>query len=259
MFLLLCAQAKHAVDQVQHRISLHETYLPDSPAASTMGRLSDPSPLPPAVMRRREAINRDVISEPDASSSSQGKGGRSQTHKIVTKHNSAPLFPARVSSPSDDPPSQGENVSCVIPHHPLSAQAIRVSLETKKDTKFKGSPVTALKNEIDKRFLSNGSETAPLEAAAVGVGSSSGLQGLERETDQKSTRQEMVSSAMIMIMMTIIMITTIVMSSELIIMIMVIIMITIVMSGAMMIITIVISVMIMIVTMITTGVVSLLE
>ena len=250
------------MDQVQHRISLHETYLPDSPAASTMGRLSDPSPLPPAVMRRREAINRDVISEPDASSSSQGKGGRSQTHKIVTKHNSAPLFPARVSSPSDDPPSQGENVSCVIPHHPLSAQSIRVSLETKKDTKFKGSPVTALKNEIDKRFLSNGSETAPLEAAAVGVGSSSGLQGLERETDQKSTRQEMVSSAMVMIMMTIIMITTVVMSSELIIiMIMVIIMITIGMSGAMMIVTIVINemIMIMIVTMITTIVVSLLE
>lgn len=68
-----------------------------------------------------------------------------------------------------------------------------MSLETKKDTKFKGSPVTALKNEIDKRFLSNGSETAPLEAVSVGVGSSPGLQGLERETDQKSVRQEMVS------------------------------------------------------------------
>lgn len=263
MFLLLYAQAKHAVDQVQHRISLHETYLSDSPAASTMGRLSDPSPLPPAVMRRREAINRDVINEPDASGSSQGKGGRSQTHKNVTKHNSAPLFPARVSSPSDDPPSQGENVSCVIPHHPLSAQAIRVSLETKKDTKFKGSPVTALKNEIDKRFLSNGSETAPLEAAAVGVGSSSGLQGLERETDQKSTRQEMVSSAMIIIIMMIPMITTIVMSGVMIIiMIMVIIMMTIVMSGVTMIITIVMNsvmIMIMIVTMIRTVVVSLLE
>ena len=51
--------------------------------------------------------------------------------------------------------------------------------------------MTALKNEIDKRFLSNGSETAPLETAVVGVGSSTA--GMERETDQKSVRQEQVS------------------------------------------------------------------
>jgi hypothetical protein len=59
----------------------------------------------------------------------------------------------QVSSPSDEPPAQGENVSCVIPHHPYSAQAIRVSLDSKKDTKFKGSPVTALKEEIDRYII----------------------------------------------------------------------------------------------------------
>ena len=217
------------MDQVQHRISLHEAYMSDTPTPtlSPMGRLSDPSPLPPAMLRRREAIDRksfDLDTSPSSSSGSQAKGGggggggggRSSfaaavAHRNITKHNSAPLFPAHVSSPSDDPPSQGgENLSCVIPHHPLSAQAIRVSMETKKDSKFKGSPVTALKNEIDKRFLSNGSETAPLEAASLGVGAASssssssgvggGPQGVERETDQKAVRQEMVSAVVLVVL-----------------------------------------------------------
>ncbi|KAL8623749.1 hypothetical protein ACOMHN_040095 [Nucella lapillus] len=178
--------AKHSVDYAQHRISLHEAYFSEMSSTSSSipstGRLSDPSPVVPALLQRRD--------DTDSSPSPRATKGRSTAHKNITKHNSAPLFPAQVTSPSDDPPSQGEQVSCVIPHHPLSAQAIRVSIETKKDTKFKGSPVTALKNEIDKRFLSNGSETAPLEAASVGVGTAAALQ--ERETDQKAVRQELV-------------------------------------------------------------------
>lgn len=171
--------AKQAVEKVQHRISMKER--PGSFTGTGVdpifSRHSDPQIVP-------------LDSKSRGQTTSGKDWNKSHAHKNVTKHNSAPLFPAQVTSPSDEPPAQGEDVSCVIPHHPLSAQAIRVSIETKKDSKVKGSPVTALKNEIDRRFLSNGSETAPLEAASAAASSSSCLQGVERETDQKAIRQE---------------------------------------------------------------------
>lgn len=178
-----CSQAKQALDKVQHRFSLNDNTLPVS-VSSTNVHQPEPTPVP--VQQDELPFRGDKAYLLNKATS------KFLAHRNITKHNSAPLFPASMSSPSDEPVLQGENVSCVIPHHPLSAQAIRVSIESKKDTKFKGSPVIALKNEIDRRFLSNGSETVPLETATAAASSSSSFDATEKETDQKAVRHEQV-------------------------------------------------------------------
>ncbi|KAK0061197.1 tensin-4-like isoform X2, partial [Biomphalaria pfeifferi] len=81
-------------------------------------------------------------------------------------------IPTRQTTPHSSPfkrnsvPPQGMSSlvpSSPPPPHPLSAMAIKESLENRNsNSKFKGSPVTALKNEIDRRLpMSNGTEVSP--------------------------------------------------------------------------------------------------
>ncbi|KAH9510256.1 hypothetical protein Btru_042590, partial [Bulinus truncatus] len=83
-------------------------------------------------------------------------------------------IPTRQSTPLSSPfkrnsvPPQVSLSSSLVPSstppHPLSAMAIKESLETRNsNSKFKGSPVTALKNEIDRRLpMSNGADVHPV-------------------------------------------------------------------------------------------------
>ncbi|GFO37540.1 hypothetical protein PoB_006404500, partial [Plakobranchus ocellatus] len=78
-------------------------------------------------------------------------------------------IPKRQSTPKTSPFKRNSvppqvSLSSSQPH-PLSALAIKESMESKaasKGSKFKGSPVTALKNEIDRRLaMTNGEEPPP--------------------------------------------------------------------------------------------------
>ncbi|XP_059153838.1 uncharacterized protein LOC131939516 [Physella acuta] len=78
-------------------------------------------------------------------------------------------IPSRQTPPISSPfkrnsvPPQAALSSNSVPSspHPLSAMAIKESLEA-RNSKLKGSPVTALKNEIDKRLaMSNGNDMHP--------------------------------------------------------------------------------------------------
>ncbi|XP_025079036.1 uncharacterized protein LOC112555074 [Pomacea canaliculata] len=91
--------AKQAVDKVQHRFSLHEVSMP-STSQPIPSRLSEPHALP--------------SSSSDKSAKGAG-GGKSYVHKNITKHNSAPLFPAQLPSPSDEPPAQGSRCRVSYP------------------------------------------------------------------------------------------------------------------------------------------------
>ncbi|XP_067658398.1 tensin homolog isoform X1 [Haliotis asinina] len=76
----------------------------------------------------------------------------SSTSQIATPRSALQLAASKRNSTPPQVPSHNS------PHHSLTVAAIRESLDNSNNSnKFKGSPVTALKDEIDRRFMCNGS------------------------------------------------------------------------------------------------------
>ncbi|GFR69655.1 SH2 domain-containing protein 5 [Elysia marginata] len=110
-----------------------------------------------------------VKHSPDRSTNNNHSSNSSNSNSPASNPNRRSEIPTRQSTPKTSPFKRNSvppqvSLSSSQPH-PLSALAIKESLESKagsKGSKFKGSPVTALKNEIDRRLsMSNGEEPPP--------------------------------------------------------------------------------------------------
>ncbi|XP_045161115.2 tensin-1-like isoform X2 [Mercenaria mercenaria] len=127
--------AKHAIEKVTHR-----SQALDGPARSNSPTFSSSRP---------------------SSSSQQQVTGKSDPNFSATKRNSTPvqLSPSKSSNFNSNVNSPKRNSSPYLSTlHNFQVVTIRESLENNvnNSNRFKGSPVTALKDEIDRRFLSNG-------------------------------------------------------------------------------------------------------
>ncbi|XP_041377985.1 uncharacterized protein LOC121390269 [Gigantopelta aegis] len=131
--------AKQTVDKVKHRSSGvdHDAKPNQNQSASSSPSSSSSSP---------------PLSSTSKSSATPMTALKTALQAAAAKYN--PL------SPQTSSPSRNSNNNCVVSslqYHPLSAAAIKESLENSNNcNKFKGSPVTALKDEIDRHFLCNG-------------------------------------------------------------------------------------------------------
>ncbi|KAK3737145.1 hypothetical protein RRG08_016451 [Elysia crispata] len=117
----------------------------------------------------KHEIQRVKHSPERSNSNNNHSSNSSNSNSPASNPNRRSEIPTRQSTPKTSP-FKRNSVPPQVPlsssqPHPLSALAIKESMESKagsKGSKFKGSPVTALKNEIDRRLaMSNGEEPPP--------------------------------------------------------------------------------------------------
>ncbi|RUS74722.1 hypothetical protein EGW08_017518, partial [Elysia chlorotica] len=145
-----------------------------------------------------------VKHSPDRSNSNNNNSSNSSSNNNspASNPNRRSEIPTRQSTPKTSPFKRNSvppqvTLSSSQPH-PLSALAIKESLESKaasKGSKFKGSPVTALKNEIDRRLsMTNGDDPPPPLHPAFAPVEQQSKQQLQQQQQQQQQQQHQLSS-----------------------------------------------------------------